>query len=78
MQRSNAAEAMPLEGLECGDGLQQTIVGLPFQRELALDIRPERRARDIEALLVTGQCPAPDPNWFTRACCVLNTRLGTV
>ena len=70
-QGSAVAQQKPcrLKILDCGDGLQQTIVGLPFQRELALDkrVRPERRAQDIEALLVTGQCPAPDPNWFTPA-----------
>ena len=62
--RGNAvAQQKPcrLKALDCGDGLQQTIVGLPFQRELALDkrVRPERRAQDIEALLVTGRQQVP-------------------
>ena len=91
---SAVAQQQPccLKVLNRGDGMQQAVMGLPFEHELVPHkrLRPQRRAQDLEALLVTGQCPVADPNRVTTdwpkvadvcrllAGCVPDTCFGTI
>ena len=65
-RRSTLTQQQPLrlQVVNAGDGLQQTIVGLPLESQLAFDVRIEAKgvAQRVEAPLVVWQSPIAKPN----------------